>query len=101
MHNRDDLQQIERYKDVAWRLLLDTPTAEWGGTGITHDWEIAQQAAQEARIFLAGGLTAENITAAIEQVRPWGIDVSSGVESNRQKDNNKIRTFLATVRGTI
>ncbi len=57
MHNRDDLQQIERYKDVAWRLLLDTPTAEWGGTGITHDWEIAQQAAQEARIFLAGGLT--------------------------------------------
>jgi len=101
MHNRDDLQQIERYKDVAWRLLLDTPTPEWGGTGMTHDWEIARQAAQEARILLAGGLTVENVAAAIQQVRPWGIDVSSGVESNKQKDSNKIQAFLATIRGTI
>ena len=100
MHNRDDLQQIERYKDVAWRLLLDTPTAEWGGTGKTHDWEIARQAAQEARIFLAGGLTVENVAVAIQQVRPWGVDVSSGVESNKQKDGNKIQAFLTAIRGT-
>jgi indole-3-glycerol phosphate synthase/phosphoribosylanthranilate isomerase len=101
IHNKDDLEQIERYKDVSWRLLLDTPTPEWGGTGMTHDWELARQAAQEARILLAGGLTVANVAAAIEQVRPWGVDVSSGVESNKQKDNNKIRAFLAAIRGTI
>jgi indole-3-glycerol phosphate synthase / phosphoribosylanthranilate isomerase len=101
IHNKDDLQQIERYKDVSWRLLLDTPTPEWGGTGMTNDWELARQAAQKARILLAGGLTITNITAAIEQVHPWGVDVSSGVESNKQKDTNKIQTFLATIRGTI
>jgi indole-3-glycerol phosphate synthase / phosphoribosylanthranilate isomerase len=101
IHNKDDLQQIEHYKDVTWRLLLDTPTPEWGGTGMTNDWKLARQAAQEARIFLAGGLTVANVAAAIEQVHPWGVDVSSGVESNKQKDNNKIRAFLATIRGTM
>jgi indole-3-glycerol phosphate synthase/phosphoribosylanthranilate isomerase len=100
IHGKEDLQQIERYKDVAWRLLLDTPTPEWGGTGMTHDWELARQAAQEARILLAGGLTVANVAAAIEQVRPWGVDVSSGVESNKQKDSTKIQAFLAAIRGT-
>ncbi len=98
IRNKEDLQQIERYKDVSWRLLLDTPTPDWGGTGMTHDWELARLAAQEARIILAGGLTAENSADAIRQVRPWGIDVSSGVETNKQKDNHKIQAFLAAIR---
>jgi indole-3-glycerol phosphate synthase/phosphoribosylanthranilate isomerase len=98
IRTKEDLQQIERYKDVTWRLLLDTPTPDWGGTGVTHDWELARLAAQEARILLAGGLTAENIAAAIRQVRPWGVDVSSGVETNKVKDSNKIRKFLVAIR---
>ncbi|MBV9615575.1 MAG: phosphoribosylanthranilate isomerase, partial [Ktedonobacteraceae bacterium] len=100
IHDKEDLQQIERYKDVSWRLLLDTPTPDWGGTGVTHDWKLARLAAQEARILLAGGLTVENVAAAIQQVRPWGVDVSSGVETGKQKDGNKIRAFLAAIRET-
>ena len=100
IRTKEDLQQIEHYKDVTWRLLLDTPTPDWGGTGVTHDWELARLAAQEARILLAGGLTVENVADAIRQVHPWGIDVSSGVETNKQKDTNKIQAFLSTIRET-
>jgi indole-3-glycerol phosphate synthase/phosphoribosylanthranilate isomerase len=93
-----DLERIKAYQQVTWRLLLDTPTAQWGGTGHTHDWDLARQAAQEIPIILAGGLTPDNVSAAIEQVHPWGVDVSSGVETDRQKDPDKIRRFLYTVR---
>lgn len=96
--NEADLAQVDRYKDAAWRLLLDTPTPQWGGTGVTHDWQIARLAAQRARILLAGGLTPNNVTDAIQQVQPWGVDVSSGVETNKQKDADKIRAFLQAVR---
>jgi indole-3-glycerol phosphate synthase / phosphoribosylanthranilate isomerase len=98
--NRDDLKLIERYRDIAWRLLLDTPTPEWGGTGIAHDWELARLAARESRILLAGGLTVENVADAVRQVQPWGVDVSSGVETNKQKDVAKIQAFIEAVRGT-
>ncbi len=94
----DDLQQIEIYKNVAWRFLLDTPTADWGGTGIVGDWELARRAALEHPILLAGGLTVENVADAVQQVRPWGVDVSSGVETQKQKDVNKIQAFVAAVR---
>ncbi len=96
-----DLAQVKRYKDVAWRLLLDTPTPEWGGTGMTHDWELAHGIAKETQILLAGGLTPENITQALQQVHPWGVDVSSGVESNKHKDTHKIRAFIENVRRTV
>jgi indole-3-glycerol phosphate synthase/phosphoribosylanthranilate isomerase/anthranilate synthase/indole-3-glycerol phosphate synthase/phosphoribosylanthranilate isomerase len=101
LKNTADLAQVEQYKDVAWRLLLDTPTPDWGGTGMAHDWELASTIAKETRILLAGGLTPENIAQALQQVHPWGVDVSSGVETNKQKDNSKIRTFIANVRSTI
>jgi len=95
-----DLAQVELYKDVVWRLLLDTPTPEWGGTGMTHDWELASTIAKETRILLAGGLTPENVVHALQQVSPWGVDVSSGIETNKQKDSYKIRAFLENVRST-
>ncbi|GAC1640008.1 MAG: bifunctional indole-3-glycerol-phosphate synthase TrpC/phosphoribosylanthranilate isomerase TrpF [Ktedonobacteraceae bacterium] len=95
-----DLAQVEQYKDIAWRLLLDTPTPEWGGTGITHDWELAHTIAKETRILLAGGLTPENVAQALYQVQPWGVDVSSGVETHKQKDMYKIRAFIENVRST-
>ena len=98
IHEAADLALVEQYKQHAWRLLLDTPTPNWGGTGQTHDWHLAGQAAREARILLAGGLNPENITEAINQVHPWGVDVSSGVETYKQKDPAKIRAFLHTVR---
>jgi indole-3-glycerol phosphate synthase / phosphoribosylanthranilate isomerase len=93
-----DLDLVERYKDFAWRLLLDTPTPQWGGSGQVHDWQLARQAAQLTRVLLAGGLTSENVAEAIRSVRPWGVDVSSGVETNKQKDSRKIQAFLQQIR---
>jgi indole-3-glycerol phosphate synthase/phosphoribosylanthranilate isomerase len=100
LHVREaaDLEFIESYRNVAWRLLLDTPTPAWGGTGTTHDWELARRAARRAPILLAGGLTIENVAAALQEVQPWGIDVSSGVETDKQKDSAKIQAFIAQVR---
>ncbi len=100
LRNAEDLAQVTQYKDVVWRLLLDTPTPEWGGTGVAHDWELASTIAQQTRILLAGGLTPENVAQALQQVSPWGVDVSSGVETQKQKDNQKIRTFIENVRAT-
>lgn len=100
LHNEDDRRKVNEYRDVAWRILLDTPTAQWGGTGVTHDWELARNIAQEIPILLAGGLTPENVAEAIRQVSPWGLDVSSGVETNKQKDTDKIRAFIENVRKT-
>lgn len=95
-----DLDRIRAYREAAWRILLDTPTSQWGGTGETHDWSIARAIAQEMPVLLAGGLTPENVADAVQQVRPWGVDVSSGVETNRTKDEEKIRAFIRNVRNT-
>jgi phosphoribosylanthranilate isomerase len=94
----EDKGMIKAYRETTWRILLDTPTPVWGGTGVTHDWSLAHNIATEIPIMLAGGLTPENVAEAISQVRPWGIDVSSGVETNKQKDVTKIRTFIENAR---
>ena len=62
------------------------------------DWSRAAALARERPIVLAGGLTPENVDAAIRQVRPWAVDVSSGVETNGVKDAAKIRAFVAAAR---
>lgn len=81
-------------------LLLDTGSAgALGGTGTTFDWSIAAQVAERKPFLLAGGLTPENVAGAIEQVRPWGVDVSSGVESGGVKDIEKIRAFIRAAKG--
>ena len=72
LRNEDDRDKINEYKQVAWRILLDTPTAQWGGTGVTHDWELARSIAQEIPILLAGGLTPENVTEAYPTSIPMG-----------------------------
>lgn len=94
----DDLSKISTYKETSWRILLDTPTSKWGGTGITHDWSLARSIAQETPVLLAGGLTPQNVGDAISEVHPWGVDVSSGVETNGNKDLGKIRAFIEHVR---
>ena len=94
LHRKADLNMIEKYNQTSWRILLDTPAVKWGGTGETHDWDLARTVAQQTPIFLAGGLTPENVSEAIHRVGPWGVDVSSGVEINGAKDAGKIRTFI-------
>jgi indole-3-glycerol phosphate synthase/phosphoribosylanthranilate isomerase/anthranilate synthase/indole-3-glycerol phosphate synthase/phosphoribosylanthranilate isomerase len=98
LHDQTDLEHIQAYRDNSWRILLDTPTPDWGGSGKTHDWELAHIVAQSQPIILAGGLTPENVRSAIQQVNPWGVDVSSGVETNKVKDTQKIRAFIKQVR---
>jgi indole-3-glycerol phosphate synthase/phosphoribosylanthranilate isomerase/anthranilate synthase/indole-3-glycerol phosphate synthase/phosphoribosylanthranilate isomerase len=100
LDDQTDLEHIKSYRDKVWRILLDTPTPDWGGSGKTHNWELAHVVAQSQPIILAGGLTPENVSAAIEQVNPWGVDVSSGVETNKVKDMQKIRAFIERVRLT-
>lgn len=66
----------------------------YGGGGLTFDWGIATVVATEMPLWLAGGLTPENVAVAIAAVRPWCVDVSSGVETEGMKDGAKIRTFI-------
>jgi phosphoribosylanthranilate isomerase len=69
------------------------------GSGRVADWDEASGLARVAEVILAGGLTADNVEDAVRFVRPWGVDVSSGVERSRgEKDPAKIREFVARVR---
>ncbi len=80
--------------------LLDTHVAgSPGGTGRTFDWSLAARMSGEYRILLAGGLTVDNVAEAIGTARPWGVDVSSGLElAPGIKDFDKIRRFTAVAR---
>ncbi len=98
LQDMSDLGKVRAYQEVTWRILLDTPTPAWGGSGVTHDWSTARAVAQETPVLLAGGLTPENVVDAIQQVHPWGVDVSSGVETNGIKNVGKIRAFIENVR---
>jgi phosphoribosylanthranilate isomerase len=82
--------------------LLDTHRdGERGGTGETFDWRMLSRRRSEVPLLLAGGLNADNVAAAIEAVRPWGVDVASGVESAPGvKDHEKMKAFAAAVRST-
>lgn len=80
-------------------VLLDTAVpGEIGGTGRTFDWSLAARVAPRLPLLLAGGLTPENAGAAVRCVRPWGVDVSSGIETVGVKDAQKMRAFVAAVR---
>jgi phosphoribosylanthranilate isomerase len=96
---------VETYRGAVERsdpaFIVDAFHARlFGGTGERADWDLARQVACEWPILLAGGLTAENVAEAIDTVRPWGIDVSSGVErAPGLKDHEKVRRFVARAKG--
>lgn len=83
------------------QILIDAyHPSGYGGTGHQADWSLAASIAQSTpRLLLAGGLTAANIQSAIEAVTPWGVDVSSGVETAPgRKDHKQVRAFIANAR---
>lgn len=96
---REALAKLPAYDGkVALYLLDGFQAGRYGGTGQTFDWAIAREAAQERPVMVAGGLNPENVAQAIAQARPWGVDVSSGVETDGVKDVVKIAAFVAAAK---
>lgn len=95
------LSSLDKYHD-AFAFLLDGARAgQFGGTGANTDWNVARRAAAGHRIILAGGLTPENVGAAIRSVCPYAVDVASGVESKPgKKDHARMKAFIDEVRRT-
>jgi len=80
-------------------FLLDTPSRGYGGSGEPFDWSLAEGVSEVAPVILAGGLTPENVAAAVRAVRPYAVDVASGVESSPGvKDTARMSRFFAAVR---
>ncbi len=101
----ESLDQAFEVQQQVNAILLDSgnPKAAiktLGGTGNTHNWEISRKIVQSVDIpvFLAGGLHAGNVSEAVEQVKPFGVDVCSGVRTDGHLDISKLRAFVESVR---
>ncbi|RUM31159.1 MAG: phosphoribosylanthranilate isomerase [Aquifex sp.] len=97
---KDTVPSVEEWED-AYAILLDTYSKNlYGGTGKTFNWEIASKLVEEGyKIFLSGGLKPENVERAIKQVKPYAVDVSSGVEREKgKKDYTKVEEFIKTAK---
>lgn len=91
------INEAKRFSKYSDALLLDTPSEQLGGSGRTHDWVLSRKIVEAAGIpvILAGGLTPENVAEAIRSVRPYAVDVSSGVEKKEgKKDYAKVKKFI-------
>lgn len=94
VRDESSLTPMASYQVSAFLLDAWSPRAH-GGTGTTFNWDVAANIADQERIILAGGLTVDNVAEAIRRVRPYGVDVSSGVESAPGiKNQDKIREFI-------
>jgi phosphoribosylanthranilate isomerase len=95
-----DIRDAERYH-TDLHLLDAAAGAAYGGTGRTWDWDLIAQRHSKIPLVLSGGLTPDNVAEAIAAVRPWAVDVSSGVESAPGvKDPAKVEAFFAAAQGT-
>ena len=102
VQGEETLAQLEAYPSAGY--LLDAYVKDaLGGTGATFNWDLAVRAQEFGKpIFLAGGLTPENVVEAVRKVQPFGVDVSSGVESEPgRKDAEQMRTFVAAAKGAL
>jgi phosphoribosylanthranilate isomerase len=100
IRDAESLKQLANYPTDGW--LLDAYSQDkLGGTGEKFNWDLAVEAQRFGKpIFLAGGLTLENVADAIRQVRPYAVDVSSGVESSPgKKDHAKVKAFIQAAKG--
>jgi phosphoribosylanthranilate isomerase len=104
-----DERSVEEALEIASHvdaLLLDSgnpnlTVKELGGTGRVHNWALSRQIVEQASkpVFLAGGLKAENVKAAMDAVQPWGLDLCSGVRTNGNLDPVKLEAFFKAVYG--
>ena len=99
------LEEAAAAEQGADALLLDSgrPSAEvreLGGTGRTHDWEVSRRIREEAGVpvFLAGGLRPDNVAEAVRRVRPFGVDVCSGLRTDGALDEDRLRAFATALR---
>lgn len=98
------IDEAIRISHLVDALLLDSGNPnleikELGGTGRVHNWTISKKIVEQSKVpvFLAGGLTAENVKQAIEQVQPFGLDLCSGVRTDKKLDPKKLETFFNNV----
>ena len=101
---RDIIEEVEKgHRILAGAdliCLLDTRVKNaYGGTGQKFDWQLAREVCARFPVMIAGGLAPENLAQLIAEVHPWGVDVSSGVETGGRKDLHKIRDFIAIAKG--
>ncbi len=90
--------QLARFRHVSALLLDGFDANHWGGTGQTFDWRLAQPARRKTRLFLAGGMTPENVAQAIRTAKPYAVDVCSGVEAKPgKKDPERLKAFMREV----
>ena len=91
--------QVYEALDAGHMVVLDKhQPGALGGTGISFDWSMARDLAPDSGVLLAGGLNPQNVADAIRTANPWGVDVSSGVETAGVKDADKIMAFAEAVR---
>lgn len=100
------LDLILAYQDKVDIFLLDSgklSADQLGGTGQIHDWAISAEFVRrsEKPVYLAGGLTPSNVAQALEQVRPYGVDVCSGLRTEGALDHGKLAAFMTAVEGAI
>lgn len=102
----ESLEEALRVEPDVDALLLDSGNQRLavkvlGGTGRTHDWNMSRRIVEQVSkpVFLAGGLNAENVRDAVEQVRPFGVDICSGVRTNGELDESKLAALFAQVNG--
>ena len=102
VQGEETLAELEAYPSAGY--LLDAYVKDaLGGTGATFNWDLAVRAQEFGKpIFLAGGLTPENVAEAVRKVQPFGVDASSGVEIEPgRKDAEQMRTFVAAAKGAL
>ncbi len=101
--SREIVAEIEKGYGLSLKqgfvCLLDSQVSNaYGGTGQAFDWQLAREVSAKFPVIIAGGLTPTNVGQLVREIQPWGVDVSTGIESNGRKDVSKIRAFIKAVR---